>query len=1541
MTWLRDCLRVVGAWLCAAVVTAAAAPLDVRLVDGLVGSPLGGQRVTIYEVDGAGTRTWRAAGTTDAAGHLRLDVPAPLPGGRHVARLNPFSQWLEHAVTVHDSTTIAAGRWRIRLLHGISGNALAGYEVRLSLRDADGKVRTVATLTSDAAGMLRLDPSLGAGTYLLRAVSPVDASLKQSAELPDAGEFTFAVGNPPVTYRLTDQVTGDPLADQRVEIRELLDDGSRRWVTSRSTDGDGRVRIDLDGLSDGRRYVFRAQPFLQPIEREVSAPGWLAVPAGRVSVQILNGDSGRPLPGAEVTLLRVESNGAQAWEFRAVADAEGRVRLDPRDLGHRDYLLRAASPVDGSLKFSAPIRGAGAVTFAVGNRALVFRLLRSDSGVPLAGLDVYANELLPDGTRGAGTRRTTDASGLVKFDLDGLGSGRRYVVRTKPFLQWIERSLDAPGWFDVPAGQVRVTVRSGATGSPLAGIPVRMYTLAADGGRTHVQTVTTDTSGRLVLDPAALGAHRYVLSAASPVDGTLKLSPPIERPGDVDFTVGSAGLMVRLTDWKSGLPLADQAVVIQSVDADGTRAWVANRTTGSDGRVRFDLPPPPSGSRYVARTKPFNQWIDRDVPTTGFVTVRAGTLRVTAVRGDTGAPLGGAPVKLLRILPDGNYEGVTTFDTSTTGELVLDPPELGSLHYVLRAASPVDGSLKYSTSVVAAGSFTFRVGGPALKATVRDVLTRRGLRDQRVQVWELRPDGSRTWVTQRTTGDTGQVVLDLDGLGHGRRYVIRTQPYASVVEREAGALGTLELPVGRALVALTDRDLHTPLEGREVHAYFKHADGSMKWTGKGVTDAAGRVRFDPEGLGGGKVVVFAVKDPFATGVATFFYSQPVLASGVVPFAVSRAGPDRLDRKPATLSVVMPGIDQRVDLGGFVLSGRVQEDVALREVRVTIRGASGVLAEVTAIVEPDSGRWTARVGRLAVAAGTRLTATVTAEDRAYNATTLAVPIRAIEDTVPPTLRVTTPVEGAHHDGLGLLVQGQVSDDTRWVELTGQVESGARVVAPFRLIEHDPVSGEWAMAIPRDVMRGLSSVQLRVRARDARGNSAESVRGIVIDPAGDALRHLVSRITFGASPELLADARLLGFRGFIERQLAPAAIDDSALDARLAAFPVDGITTLQRRTLLRIVASRRQLSEMMTWFWDNHFNTDYARHGWVAAEQAENDAFRAHALGRFRDLLGISARSPAMLRYLDNASSQKRLPNENYARELLEVHTLGTGYTHADIDEVARAFTGWTLVDRAFSFNPDKHDDGPKRVLGRDLAAGGGVLDGERVLDVLAEHPATARRLCRKLAQVFVADVPPSALVERCASTFLAARSQGDQVAQTLRVLLTSSEFLAAGVRGGKVKTGLEFLASAVRTTGALREGTDLPWHALGGGIDLFRQPVPTGYSHLSADWTNSFYAGRRLGLVRALIENAPGGRGLRADEQTLLAGVPAVRTAEGIAARMLQNVQAGAFDAAELATALDVLHEGGTRRFDAEAPDAGTRLRRLARTVLSMPRFQTR
>ncbi|MCU0476309.1 MAG: DUF1800 domain-containing protein [Anaerolineae bacterium] len=354
-------------------------------------------------------------------------------------------------------------------------------------------------------------------------------------------------------------------------------------------------------------------------------------------------------------------------------------------------------------------------------------------------------------------------------------------------------------------------------------------------------------------------------------------------------------------------------------------------------------------------------------------------------------------------------------------------------------------------------------------------------------------------------------------------------------------------------------------------------------------------------------------------------------------------------------------------------------------------------------------------------------------------------------------------------------------------------------------------------------------------------------------GDLGLHLLNRISYGARPEDLDRLNQIGLGAYLEEQLAPDTLDDPEGEAVVRRYP---ILSFDRRTLhslrfdgrvydsiiegmvWRAVHSRRQLYERMVEFWTDHFN--------IPASDLQHDValmhhtvIRKHAMGKFRDLVLGTAKSPAMLYYLDQTYSSKEHPNENYARELLELHTLGVdgGYSEADVKEAARALTGWTVNDATesgFYFNPEMHDSDAKSVLGHSLPAGRGIEDGLHVIALVVNHPATARFLAHKLCVRFVSDTPPASLVESTAQVWM---DNDGEIVPVLRHLFRSAEFMGAG--GQKLRRPLDFFIGALRATGThIRE----TWRLHDMLNDLAQAPYgwapPDGYPDTAKAWLSS-------------------------------------------------------------------------------------------------------
>ena len=396
----------------------------------------------------------------------------------------------------------------------------------------------------------------------------------------------------------------------------------------------------------------------------------------------------------------------------------------------------------------------------------------------------------------------------------------------------------------------------------------------------------------------------------------------------------------------------------------------------------------------------------------------------------------------------------------------------------------------------------------------------------------------------------------------------------------------------------------------------------------------------------------------------------------------------------------------------------------------------------------------------------------------------------------------------------------------------------------------ILGLGAVSVAAGLLSGCESLEQRF--------TQEALPADALPPAlpvqPPAMR-LLNRVAYGPRPGDVAHVASIGVAAYIEEQLAPAALaEEPVLTLRLGTLadmldPDTGllfdeddnrlVAALRQSATLRAVYSRRQLQERMVEFWTNHFNI-YAFKGQGPQLKVMDDGetIRTHALGKFRDLMGASARSAAMLGYLDNTANRKGVPNENYARELMELHTLGVhgGYTQWDVKEVARCLTGWTVEKHwhrgRFRFDGDAHDNGVKHVLGARFAAGGGVGDGERVLDIVAAHPATARHLARKLCLHFIGNAPER-LVSHLASVYI---QTGGDIKAVLRPLLLSPELLGAPPI---LKRPFDYAVSALRVFNVDTDGgTGVQNHLEMMGQPLFAWPMPDGFPEGTRAWTGA-------------------------------------------------------------------------------------------------------
>lgn len=491
--------------------------------------------------------------------------------------------------------------------------------------------------------------------------------------------------------------------------------------------------------------------------------------------------------------------------------------------------------------------------------------------------------------------------------------------------------------------------------------------------------------------------------------------------------------------------------------------------------------------------------------------------------------------------------------------------------------------------------------------------------------------------------------------------------------------------------------------------------------------------------------------------------------------------------------------------------------------------------------------------------------------------------------------------------------------------------------------------------------------------------------------------LTRMGYGPAPEDWAKFKALGdtddkrFTTYVEQQLDPDSIDDAACDAKLAE---QGFTTLaksadqiwqdhvvgdterylpayetRKAAFIRAIHSKRQLKELLVEHWHDHFNV-YAWDYWTAPSfvQLDRDVIRKHCLGNFRTLLEAVAQSPAMLYYLDNQSNSGDRPNENYARELFELHVMGAenyfgvrsiddptikdaegnrlGYVDADVYGATTCFTGWRINESTgrFTFDESRHFPYQKFVLGKIIDANRGIQDGKDVLDLLAYHPASARYICRRLCRRLISDNPPESIVQAAADVFVANKSAPDQLKKVVRTILLSNEFRTTW--GQKIKRPFEYSVSLLRAVFANFAPTDsFFWSYEGIGQPLFAWRPPNGYPDLREDWSSTMPMLQRWRHCNWLFNWKIGGEGADAETfrlhpETKIPPANITTPAEYVD-YWSHFILGRTLPEAERQPIIEFMAAGRNPDFDLPADQIAERLRHMVTLICMSPSFQWR
>ncbi len=494
--------------------------------------------------------------------------------------------------------------------------------------------------------------------------------------------------------------------------------------------------------------------------------------------------------------------------------------------------------------------------------------------------------------------------------------------------------------------------------------------------------------------------------------------------------------------------------------------------------------------------------------------------------------------------------------------------------------------------------------------------------------------------------------------------------------------------------------------------------------------------------------------------------------------------------------------------------------------------------------------------------------------------------------------------------------------------------------------------------------------------------------------------LNRMAFGPRPGDIAAFQALGstddarLQAYVDQQLNPDSIDDSLCDAKLAeagfetlnkpltqlwadhiknndqgwSYRMLPVKETEQATFIKAIYSKRQLVEVLADFWHNHFNV-YGWDSWSGPTWVhyDRDVIRANMLGNFRQMLGAVAKSPAMLYYLDAESNTAAGPNENFARELFELHSMGAenylgvvasrsevpldsegrpvGYIDKDVYQSTECFTGWRVNHDTgqFEFVDSEHSRYEKIVLNTEIPDFLGLQDGEIVLDLVASHPGTARHICRKLCRRLVMDDPPESLVQAAADVFLAQKDAPDQLKQVVRTILLSDEFRTTW--GEKIKRPFEFAVSALRASNADFTFTNsFRWYFGNMGQRLFSWHPPDGYPDLKEDWSSTMPMLQRWRFINWITEWKYGGEGANKDMKRIryLEQMPASKkTPNQIADFWIDRILGRSMPDVERQQVVDFMAHGRNPDYELPADQIEERLRYMVALIFMSPSFQWR
>lgn len=1522
-------------------------PLNLTVKNGVTGDLISNANVTAYRLDASGDKHWHSRKDVDASGRVSFD-------------LDGLGEGIQYLLTAKDSNNFKSakifsapgdieflfGNSQVTLLNGrlIEQPPMPGVKVGIYRLEGE-KRHWYTNVTSNDSGQVLLDlENLNSGQQYVAQVKIEDKHYR--ANITSAGSSNLVFGELPqiITARVNNTATNQPISGIQVTAYELEGE-KKRWRARETTNDQGITSFDFPELANNTPFILELSPFDGP-----SIKSDLITTAGEVifnahvvenGLQLAVKDGSQegtpPLANTKITIYQIQGEEKQ-WFARRETDANGLLTLTLPGIDQgQQYRFSAKSPINNATKYSAVMEGLGNHEFVVGNKPVSVSLLHGIDKNPLSDTKITAYKISETGEASWYARLTTDTSGQVLFDLDEIDSGTKYVLKAKaPSGFQSEREVSTSGDFEFLLGNTELQILNGreTPNTPLANASVSIKKVIDEQSEWYAN-VRTDEQGNALLDLVDTEQGQTYLTQVK-IDGKYYRNE-VKTTGEQSLVFGEPPQLLRVTVMNSATnsPIAGEQVTIYEW-RDEKKHWFTRESTDEQGVAEFDLVGVQDGKQFIAQISPYD-----GQPLTSEIITEAQEISfnphivengvpVTVMNGSENGtpPLANTKITVYQINGE-EKQWFTRKETDELGQLSLQLPGLaGGQMYMLSAKSTVSGSTKYSEHFTGYSAISFVVGNPAINVTLKDAITGNLIPNEKVTAYEIATDGSLNWRGSVPTNEQGLAVFDLDNVSTEKpiSFAVNFLGTGKSFSETISEIKDVLFEVGNVPVNLVDRDTNAPISGVKITAYWLNEENKLNWERSGNTDSQGDVIFDLNRLSQGTRYVLKAKNPF--GENKSYYGPILYSKGAVSFSVKKGEFGELDLVAPEVAITGP-INNNVSSFGFTLQGTATDNQSVSRVQVQLTDPLlGVFAGDAQLSSDNQWQFAIPVNALSI--GQNVTVSVTAFDVALNQSSTSQQFTVTEDLLPPELTINSHVAGQSVNETGFSLIGTVSDDSGSANVTGTLVDPVLGTTLDNISVNVAANGQWAFIVTNGNMTAGQTVTVTVTATDTSGKSTNQSLQLSVEAIVPQQQQLISRITFGLTPDLYINQP--SAIEFMNQQLAPASVDDSLLEALIVDWVPANLDELKNYQLTRMIFTQRQLNEIMTWFWENHFNTNFNTHQNVAFELAENNGFRNNALGSFRTLLEISATSPAMIYYLNNAQNIAGNPNENYAREIMELHTLGVdgGYTAQDVAELSRIFTGWHEQNGEFFFNDAEHDFDDKTFMGLNIQ-GTGLDEGMQVLDFLATHPATARTICQKLVTLFVSDVQVATLQTQCEAEFL--NTSGD-IAAVIRVILSSDAFVSLENQRSKIKTPLELVVSAIRNVNG---SPDLG--ALNGtlnrlGYSLFQYPVPTGLSDLGAEWLSPDALLQRIRFANLYaLEGRDGGSVNIKD----LAQDLGYSSAEAIVSLLSDLLLSGNLTDLERDVALEILNDGAN--FDIDSADAEDKLQRLMGTMMSFPGFQ--